>query len=54
MSSLSDSSLMSDETELEEASEVTTTTRNRKVTAENTWERTREPKAKKRNGALIL
>jgi len=31
ITSLSDSSLMSDETELEVASEVTTTTRNRKV-----------------------
>jgi hypothetical protein len=63
MSSLPDSSLMSDEseTELEEASEVTTTTRNRnkarKVTATDTWEHTREPKdgePKKRNGALVL
>jgi hypothetical protein len=58
MSSLPDSSLMSDETELEEASEVTTTTRNRnkvrKVTAKDTWEHTREPKDGEPNGALIL
>jgi len=49
---------MSDETELEEASEVTTNRNKvRKVTAKDTWEHTREPKdgePKKRNGALIL